>query len=104
MVRPWGKEWRQKLGRHSVDHVRRHANSVTGLDSMRSRIFDMHTQLPTAQLPNCKKTHLVPRPSCSLSVSKRTVKEPPACDSQTYCSSSLCLVVTITFSATRYAE
>jgi hypothetical protein len=33
-----------------------------------------------------------------------TVNEPPAWDSQRYCSSSLCFVYTTTFSATRYAE
>ena len=48
-------------------------------------------------------TILVPRPMGS-ELSLVTVNEPPACDSQRYCSSSLCLVYTTTFSATRYAE
>lgn len=43
----------------------------------------------------------VPRPSRGPSVSSVMVKVPPAADSQMYCSSSLCLVVTCTFSATR---
>lgn len=34
-------------------------------------------------------------------VSTLTVKDPPADDSQMYCSSSLCLVMTVTLSATR---
>ena len=38
------------------------------------------------------------------SSSLRTVKVPPADDSQMYCSSSLCLEYTSTLSATRYAE
>ena len=36
-----------------------------------------------------------------LPVSVLTVKDPPAEDSQAYCSSSLCLVITVTFSATK---
>ena len=44
---------------------------------------------------------LVPRPSCSPVESIRKVKLPPAADSHTYCSSSLCLLVTTTRSATR---
>jgi hypothetical protein len=43
----------------------------------------------------------VPRPRRGPSVSSVMVKVPPAADSQMYCSSSLCLVVTWTFSATR---
>ena len=46
----------------------------------------------------------VPRPRRGPSVSSVMVKVPPAADSQMYCSSSLCLVVTCTFSATRYDE
>jgi len=38
---------------------------------------------------------LVPLPSCSPSMSRATVKLPPAWDSHTYCSSSLCLVTTV---------
>lgn len=41
------------------------------------------------------------KPLDYLQVSTLTVKEPPADDSQAYCSSSLCLVITVTFSATR---
>uniref|UniRef100_A0A8W7PGW2 Transmembrane protein n=1 Tax=Anopheles coluzzii TaxID=1518534 RepID=A0A8W7PGW2_ANOCL len=48
-------------------------------------------------------TILVPRPSGSP-LSGRTVNEPPADDSHTYCSSSLFFDVTTTLSATRYAE
>uniref|UniRef100_A0A2M4B0H1 Putative secreted protein n=1 Tax=Anopheles triannulatus TaxID=58253 RepID=A0A2M4B0H1_9DIPT len=45
-------------------------------------------------------TILVPRPSGSP-LSARTVNEPPADDSHTYCSSSLFFDVTTTLSATR---
>ena len=47
----------------------------------------------------------VPRASwCGERVSGRTVNVPPAEDSHTYCSSSLCLVRTTTLSETKYAE
>lgn len=38
----------------------------------------------------------VPRPRGSPMVSRVMVKEPPAWDSQMYCSSSLCLETTVT--------
>ena len=50
----------------------------------------------------CRIT-FAPRPIASP-VSVLTVKDPPAEESQAYCSSSLCLVITVTFSATKYAE
>ena len=47
-------------------------------------------------------TMRVPRPMRLASgASGATVKEPPAADSHVYCSSSLFLEVTTTFSATR---
>jgi hypothetical protein len=44
---------------------------------------------------------LVPRPRGSPAASFLTVNEPPAADSQMYCSSSLFFEVTMTLSATR---
>lgn len=53
------------------------------------------------QTKNNQYYQLATKPLDYLQVSTLTVKEPPADDSQAYCSSSLCLVITVTFSATR---